>query len=413
MKNVLRLLIIVALAAAFALPALAQTTGGGTAATSAQDADAKAALYKKFLDNYKGTPEQQKVAYDTGKEYLSKYGSDTSAENAPIVKFIQNWVTKYEAATVEFNCTDAVNKNPTQAYQACQPLLAQNPDNLKVYLMLVAAGVKNATTGNKSMYGQTVETARKALSLISEGKTADSYAPFNNQQEATAGLNYYIGVFGLDSAPGDAAAALLKVAQSGSSFSKEPSTYQSLGLAYYNNEFKKLAQDYKDKCEGKEATPECDALFARVNQVLDRVIDAYARAVALSNGKAQYAAINNAVKPALTLLYKQRHDNSDAGLNELIASVLNKPLPLPGQEPAPTATPSSSSGTTGTDGTGTTTAQPTGTTPKPAATPATNTKPATTPTTNPTKPASTPQKPPVTKATPAAKSGAAAMTSGH
>jgi hypothetical protein len=401
MKNVLRLLIIAALAAAFTLPALAQTSlaslGGGVAAgqASTQDADAKAALYQKFLANYKGTPDQQKVAYETGKDYLSKYSGDTSAENAQIVKFIQNWVTKYEAALTDFNCTNAVNKTPTQAYQACQPLLDKNPDNLKVYIMLVAAGVNNATKGDKSMNAQTIQTARRALDLISQGKTADSYAPFANQQEAVAGLNYYIGAFSYDTDPDTAATVLLKVAQATGKYSKEPTTYQYLGLAYSNGELKKLAQEYKDKCEGKEATPECDQLFARVNQVIDRVIDAYARSVALGN---------NSVKPVLTNLYKQRHDNSDAGLNELIASVLNKPLPIPGQEPPPTVAPSSSSGTTGTDGT----------TAKPAATPptGTNTKPASTTTTTPAKPATTTPKPPVTRATPAAKSGAAA-TSGH
>jgi hypothetical protein len=399
MKNLLRLLIIAALATVFALPALAQADagqGGGTASGSAaQDTEAKAALYKKFLDNYKGSPDQQKVAYQAGKDYLAKYSGDTSAENTQIVKYIQNWVTKYEAATVEFNCTDTVNKNPSQAYQACQPLLDKNPENLKVYLMLVAAGVKNATTGSKTMNAQTVQTARRALDLIQQGKTADSYAPFNNQQEAVAGLNYYTGVFSYDTDPDTAATALLKVAQSSSTFSKEPSTFQYLGLAYYNGEFKKLAQEYKDKCEGKEATPECDTLFARVNQVLDRVIDAYARAVALSGSQAKYASITSTVKPALTNLYKQRHEGSEAGLNELIAGVLSKPLPIPGQEPPPTVTPSNSSGATGTDGS------------KPATTPATTpaTKPATTPT-------PTPTKPPVTRATPA-KSGAARTTSGR
>ena len=74
MKNVLWLLIIAALATAFALPAFAQDTQP-TAAQCTADADAKAALYKKFLDNYKGSPDQQKVAYDTGKEYLGKYGN--------------------------------------------------------------------------------------------------------------------------------------------------------------------------------------------------------------------------------------------------------------------------------------------------------------------------------------------------
>ena len=381
MKNVLRLLFIVVLAmTAFALPALAQTTGGGTAATSAQDADAKAALYKKFLDNYKGKPEQQKVAYDAGKEYLSKYGSDASAENAPIVKFIQNWISKYEAATVEFNCTDAVNKNPAQAFQLCQPLLDQNPDNLKVYLLLVAAGVKNVQSGNKSLNSNATSAARKALDLIGQGKTADSYAPFTSQPEAVAGLHYYIGYFSLDNTPEETATHMLQAAQSNTTFAREPSTYQLLGAAIYNGEFKKLAAQYKT-FEGQPETPESKALFDKINYVLDRVIDAYARAVALSNGKAQYAAINNAVKPALTTIYKQRHDNSDAGLNDLIASVLNKPLPA--QEPPPSATPPS---TTGTDGTGA----------KPAATPAT-----------------TVPKPPVTKTTPATAVSHAATPSAH
>src|SRR5215213_6066978 len=102
MKNALRLLSIAALATTFALPAFAQdTTGTAAAGPTAQEVEAKAALYKKFLDNYKGSPDQQKVAYESGREYLSKYSADTSAENAPIVKFIQNWVGKYEKAVVE------------------------------------------------------------------------------------------------------------------------------------------------------------------------------------------------------------------------------------------------------------------------------------------------------------------------
>lgn len=395
MKNVLRLLIIAALAAAFALPALAQGTQTAQASGPCGETDAQAALYQKFRDNFKGTPDKQKIAYEAGKEYLSKYGGCADEGIKQIVAYIQNWVTKYDAALEDFNCTNAVNKTPTQAYQACQSLINKNPDNLKVYIMLVAAGVNNATKGDKSMNAQTIQTARRALDLISQGKTADSYAPFSNQQEAVAGLNYYIGAFSYDTDPDTAAAVLLKVAQATGKYSKEPTTFQYLGLAYSNGELKKLAQEYKDKCEGKEATPECDQLFARVNQVIDRVIDAYARSVALGN---------NSVKPALTNLYKQRHDGKEDGLNELIASVLNKPLPIPGQEPPPTTTPSSSSGTTGTDGNGTTA--------KPAATPPANTKPASTTTTTPAKPATTTPKPPLTKATPAAKSGAAA-TSGH
>ena len=75
--------------AVLATPAFAQDAQP-TAAQCTADADAKAALYKKFLDNYKGSPDQQKVAYDTGKEYLGKYGNCPDEGDKKIAQFIQN-----------------------------------------------------------------------------------------------------------------------------------------------------------------------------------------------------------------------------------------------------------------------------------------------------------------------------------
>src|SRR2546421_4268457 len=196
MKNVLRLLIIAALATAFALPAFAQDTQP-TAAQCTADADAKAALYKKFLDNYKGSPDQQKVAYETGKEYLSKYGNCPDEGDKKIAQFIQNWTGKYEAALVAFNCTDAVNKNPAQAFQACSALIQKNPDDPKYHLMLVTAGINNNVKNPKdtSLNARAAAEARTALQLIESGKTADSWAPFTSQQDAPAGLRYYIALW--------------------------------------------------------------------------------------------------------------------------------------------------------------------------------------------------------------------------
>ena len=404
MKNALRLMVMAALTAAFALTAFAQTaTPAQTPAPAAggpctTEVEAKAALYKKFLDNYKGTPEQQKTANDAGNEYLTKYGNCPDDSDKQITAFIQKWVGKYEAATVEFNCTKAVNENPAQALQACQDLMRKNPDNPKYPLMLVAAGIKNAAKGDKSLNAQTIAQARTALKLIEDGKTTDTWAPFANQQDAPAGLRYYIGFLSWDTAPEEAATQLLKVAQSNSSFAKEPSTYQLLGVSYYNGELKKLADEYKTKYEGKEETPESAALYNRINAVLDRIIDAYARAVALSNGKQQYAALNTQAKTALTTFYKQRHEGKEDGLNELIANVLSKPVMMPGQEPAPTP-PATTSGTDGAAVSGTATTPASGTTAKPAAsptpTPANGAKPASTTNTT-AKPAATPTpKPPV------------------
>ena len=70
-----------------------------------------------------------------------------------------------------------------------------------------------------------------------------------------------------------------------------------------------------------------EAALATINSVMDKIIDAYARAVALASKDPQQTAAKNAWLARLTELYKFRHDGSNAGLNELIAGVLATPLP--------------------------------------------------------------------------------------
>jgi hypothetical protein len=290
-------------------------------------------------------------------------------------------------------------------------MLAQNPDDLKVYLQLVVAGLKSAQSGNKSLNNDTANAARKALQLIEQGKTSDVWLPFTSQQEAAPGLNYYLGFFTLENSPAEAATYLLKAAQSNSSYSKESTTYEFLGAAYFNSEYKKLAAEYKEKFENQPETPESKALYDRINAVTDRVIDAYARAVALTPASQAKAKSDRMAK--LTALYKQRHE-TEAGLPELIAGILTKPIMLPGQEPAPTPAPSGSSAVTGTNGAGAT-AKPVAAT-QPATTGAA--KPAMTPATNAARPASTATPKPVnakpmSKAAPATKARATKTTAGH
>jgi hypothetical protein len=59
------------------------------------------------------------------------------------------------------------------------------------------------------------------------------------------------------------------------------------------------------------------------------MIDAYARAVSLAGNDPQQQTAKGQWMTRLTDLYKFRHENSAAGLNEFIAGVLAKPLPQP------------------------------------------------------------------------------------
>jgi hypothetical protein len=103
------------------------------------------------------------------------------------------------------------------------------------------------------------------------------------------------------------------------------------------------------------------------------MIDAYARAVALAGTNPKHEAAKKEWVENLTTWYKYRHNNSDAGMNELVASIMSKPLP---PEPTPlTSLPAAAPGASSGVGTAGSTAGGAAT---PAATPGAGQKPANT-----------------------------------
>jgi hypothetical protein len=180
----------------------------------------------------------------------------------------------------------------------------------------------------------------------------------------------------------------LKAAKADSELKKNAQLYLDLAAAYNDGPRAKLSEDYKVYL-GKPESPESKLALANINLIIDRQIDAMARAAALAD-----AANKKAIMDALTELYKDRN-KSEAGLNELVANVLSKPLPdvptpltslptsTPGSTPATGGSPNSGgaqpttggaktggagASTTGQKTTGSVTASGTGTA-KPAASP--------------------------------------------
>src|SRR5438067_12022308 len=87
MKRIIKLLALAATLAVFAVPTLAQKQ-------ECTD-DNKAAWYKTFYDNFRGTPEKQKIAYDAAKLYLDNCPADPN--DKPQRDYMQNkFVTPYE-----------------------------------------------------------------------------------------------------------------------------------------------------------------------------------------------------------------------------------------------------------------------------------------------------------------------------
>ncbi|HKP67964.1 MAG TPA: hypothetical protein VJV05_01695 [Pyrinomonadaceae bacterium] len=297
-------------------------------ATNAQcDPDAIATVYQKFVDNHKGPAEQKQKANEYGKEYLAKFGDCTGEDEVKVTKFIKEWQAKYQAWLNESTCITAVDRTPAKAFELCRPYVARDPENLRAHLLLSLAGFKIAKTADKATKEEAVKAMRKSLDLISAGKSVDPWVFGGTKEEAIGTLEFFSASLTIDTDPAGAAAAMLRLAHSNSSYNKDPNTYFYLARSINNSEVKKQVAEYNEKCSGAIPPVECEAFNDKIDGVIDRVIDAYARAVALSNDKPEHASVTTAAKPELVELYKKRHGNSDAGLEKFVAEVLSRPIP--------------------------------------------------------------------------------------
>src|ERR1051326_506376 len=338
MKRITKLFMFAAIVAAFAVPALAQSS-------DCTD-EKKSGWYDTFLKNYKGELAQQKVAYDAAKQYLA-CSSDPSDQYAAYLKKFVDAMDKLLGAQDINKQFDAAYKshNYPEQLRLGKQILANDQDNPLVNIIMGVAGL-----GEAKVLSDSAAYAKKAIALIEAGK---SPAPYTKDQ-ALAYLNWTVGKASLATAPADAIPNLLQAAKLNSEVNKFPQLYIDLAAAYENGPQAKLTEEYKSK-QGPNSTetPESKLVLENLNQVIDRHIDALARAAALTTN----AADKKLIMDDLTTWYKYRN-KSENGLNELVASVLSKPVPdvptpiisLPTQTtPTPGATPANG-GATGTNG---------------------------------------------------------------
>jgi hypothetical protein len=303
--------------------------------------EAKEALYASFLKN---RADDQAKAYEDAKKYLSCPTTGITEAQNKIVEYLKKWVTKYEEITRAARFQDLLynQKKLPEAYVAGKEILAAQPENLKVMIDLGANGYLVGPLNNAALSAEALQHAKNALAALEAGKTVDDWKPLTGKDVAVAYLNYSIGALTLQNDPGNALKFLIKAAQFETPLKKSPYTYAYIAGAYETGPYAKLSEEYNIKHKGKDETPESKLMLANINQLVDRMIDGYARAVALAAAEPKFAQPKGVWNESLTTWYKYRNNNDVAGLDQMVAGILSKPLP---PEPTmltslpPTATP--------------------------------------------------------------------------
>ena len=297
------------------------------------DDEVKVNVYKQFVDNRVPNPG---VAYQAARDYMNRYGK----EDDQYTRYLKAWIAAYEEdertrrlaaerADREQQLLGSFSeKNYARAYGLANQVLADNPNNVRVLIALGYGAVAASTEArNESFNAEAGRHAAKAIQLIESGKNPETWAPFKGKEDVLGSLYYALGFYALKTTPDAAISHFIKASQVDADRRNAPSTYYYLAAAYQNGPYKRLSDDYTKRFANQPESTESKAALDAINKVVDKMIDAYARAVALAGTNPQNQTAKAQWMAQLTNFYKFRNNNSDAGLTELIAGVLSKPLP--------------------------------------------------------------------------------------
>jgi hypothetical protein len=310
-----------ALAALLALSVVTFGSRQSVALGQETDDPVKIEIYKRFYDNAKTNPN---AAYPAARDYLAKYSKDKDQ----YVDYIQKWIVVYERDERKRNLPILINeKKFSEAYATGAKILTDEPTYLRAQIDLGYAGYIAASAKNDSFNTTALDYARKAIQAIESGKQPTEWAPFKGKDDTLAYLNYAVGYLILKTEPDNSINSLLRAAQYDSEIKKTPSTYYFLAAAYESGPYKTLSTAYQEKYAGKPETPESKAALEKLNAVMDRIVDAYARAIAAAGTDPKTEQSRKEWTAAMANYYKFRHDGSDVGMTEFINAALQKPLP--------------------------------------------------------------------------------------
>jgi len=295
----------------------------GSSIVFAQETDdpVKIEIYKRFVDNRIQNPV---AAYQAARDYLTKYNKDKDQ----YTDYLTKWTAAYERDERKRNLPIYINeKKFAEAYSTGAKILSDEPNYLRAQIDLGYAGYLASSSKNEQFNTTALDYARTAIQAIESGKSPTEWAPFKGKDDTLAYLNYAVGYLTLKTSPEQAIDPLLRAAQYESEIKKTPSTYYFLAVAYESGPYKTLSAAYQKEFADKPETPASKAALEKLGVVMDRIVDAYARAIAAAGTDPKTQQSRNEWLAQMTTYYKFRHNNSDAGLTEFIAAALQKPLP--------------------------------------------------------------------------------------
>jgi hypothetical protein len=322
-----RILSAVALACALALSAAAQDdkakqaepklSGGEREAAlkieKAKGAEARLQAAAAFVKKYPQSSLRKQIAESLANEIAGTTDAPQALSLAQT--YVEIFNLPEEAQRVNATLLNAyINTGQTQdAMRVGGEWLAKHPDDVQAMQSLTILAAGEAIKGNNAFSQRGRELGAKAIELLEadkmpEGFEAAKWPDF--RKSALVSLYRETGVLAYKAGEKEAALPLLEKAIALNS--TDPGVY-FLVSELNNDAYEMRAKEYQIA-----AAAERPAAMQRVEAALDKVIESYARAIAVTDGNAQYQQANAAFRQDLERYYKFRHKNSTDGMQQLI-----------------------------------------------------------------------------------------------
>lgn len=200
-----------------------------------------------------------------------------------------------------------------EAFDTAATYLANDAEDVQVRVLLALSGADLARKQNVKYLKVSSEYGAKAIELLeADKKPAAMENDIWLKEKALLPILYQqMGIISLvEQKPSEAEPKLEKAVKLDPA---DPFNYALLA-SITNNEYQTLAATIQSMPSSKSK----DEMVQKANQILDKVIEQYAHAVALSEAKPQFKSLHDQLLEDLTTYYKYRHNNSVDGLQKYI-----------------------------------------------------------------------------------------------
>lgn len=284
------------------------------ALNTATDPAGKVQVGVAFLKKYSKSPRRIKVANYLASE-IAKV--DDAAQRLTLAATYQSSFNQPEELDlVKPTVVDAYLKQNKfdEAFAEGAKHIARQPEDVLLQTQLGITGIEQAQRQNPKFLQVSQQYAGKAIELMEADKKpalieAAQWQAYRNQWLPRLYQAQGVALYLNNDRPG----ARGKFEKSVGLDAQNPSTLMMLGMLA-DDEYQALAKQFN----GEKSQAGKDAILKQAFAKMDEVIDWFARAVAASDGKAEFQQMNQSLMGNLEQYYKFRNNGSSDGMQKVI-----------------------------------------------------------------------------------------------